>query len=507
MALNRRSFIAGSTALAGVAASGAVRAADMPVLPVTIDTHRPIGALPHVWEECAGSDRAAITLRESWRHDLDRWKAEIGLKRVRFHGIFNDELGVFTPMIVNRYKPAPNFQNVFAVYDGLVARGIAPYIELSFMPKALASGEQNFGFYKGNVSPPTSNAAWADFISLFVKALINRYGLATVRTWMFEVWNEPDLRVFWAGTQLQYFDLYKATAVAIKSVDPQLQVGGPSTSRTNWIPEFAAWTAANNAPVDFFATHCYASDNQNLIFGPGTKMPQADVIPAAVKKARMAIDASPHKGKPLWLSEWSSDSPAMIAHIIKGCLPNLTAMSHWVMSGTYEELGVFSDVVGKSTAGYPNINQGIALPGFNAYKMLHALGHTQLAADGPALASRRADGSTAALVWNLAEASQPSGIPGVMNDRNVRGEAKQLHIHMKGARAGAAVKVQYVDQERGSPYPLWKKMGSPQYPTMAQVAQLRKAAELAPPVTMRLNAASALTMVLPPEGLALVTLS
>ena len=51
-------------------------------------------------------------MRESWRHDLDRWKAEIGLKRVRFHGIFNDEMGVYTPTILNRNKPTPNFRNI-----------------------------------------------------------------------------------------------------------------------------------------------------------------------------------------------------------------------------------------------------------------------------------------------------------------------------------------------------------------------------------------------------------
>jgi xylan 1,4-beta-xylosidase len=176
------------------------------------------------------------------------------------------------------------------------------------------------------------------------------------------------------------------------------------------------------------------------------------------------------------------------------------------MSGTYEELGVFPDVLGDGKPSYANLIQGIALPGFNAYKMLHALGHIQLAADGPALASRRADGSLAALVWNLAEATQPSGIPGVMNTRDVKGETKRLLVHLKGARGGAMVKVQFVDQTRGSPFPAWRKMGSPQYPTVAQVAALRKAADIAPPVTMRLSAAGTLALDLPPEGLALIRL-
>lgn len=505
--MDRRHFLAQTSLAAAAAALPSRVFAEPPTVPVHIDLRQTTGPLPHIWEECAGSDHAAITMRESWRKDLDRWKSEIGLKRVRFHGIFNDEMGVDTPMILNRGKASPNFRNVFEVYDGIVARGVAPYVELSFMPKALASGTSTFGFYNGNTSPPTTNEAWADFIGIFVKALIARYGLATVRTWMFEVWNEPDLRFFWTGNQQQYFDMYKATAVAIKTIDPQLQVGGPATSSAAWITDFAGWTAANNAPVDFFATHIYASDNQAKVFGPGTKLLQSEVIPAAMKKARGEIDASAHKGKPLFLSEWSSDSPAMIAHIVKGCLPHVQAMSHWVMSGTYEELGVRDHILNEGGIGYAPMVQQIALPAFNAFKLLHALGTQQLATDGPALASRRANGSAAALVWNLAEVSQPSGIPIPGAARKPAGEAKRLDVQIAGARPGSIAKVHFVDQACGSPMPAWRKMGSPQYPTAAQIAALRKSADIAPAVAMRLDRESRLGIDLPPEGLAFIELA
>lgn len=502
--MDRRNFLTQS-AIATTAASLSSRLfAETQAVPVRIDIRQKIGALPHIWEACAGSDRALITMRESWRKDLDRWTAETGLKRVRFHGIFNDEMGVLAPTILNRYKPTPNYRNIFEVYDGLIAHGVNPYIELSFMPKKLASGAREFGFYKGNTSPPTSNEAWADFIAGFVKALINRYGIAAVRAWPIEVWNEPDLPFFWSGNQQQYFDMYKATAVAIKAIDSQLQVGGPATSSVAWISDFAGWTSANNAPVDFFATHVYASDNQARMFGPGVKLPVADVVPAAMKKVRGEINASAHKGKPLWLSEWSSDSPAMIAHIIKGCLPHVQAMSHWVMSGTYEELGVRDHILNEAGIGYAPIVQGIALPGFNSFKLLHALGDVELAADGPALASRRKNGSVAALVWNLADVTQPSGIPGVVNTRKVVGDAKRFAVEIAGARPGQQVQVRYVDQSRGSPMPAWRAMGSPQYPRVDQIAQLRRSAEIAPAVVMRLDGIRKITLDLPPEGVALI---
>lgn len=506
MTADRRSFLKnGALTLAAAAAWPAL--AEEPVVPVSIDTRQVTGLLPHIWEECAGSDRAAITLRESWRLDLDRWRSEAGLKRVRFHGIFNDELGIYAPSILNHGKAqAPNFQNVDRVYDGLLARGVSPFIELSFMPKQLASAARQFGFYAANISPPTSNEAWASFIQAFFTHLIDRYGLETVKSWPIEVWNEPNLGFFWSGTQQQYFEFYKATAVAVKSIDAGLQVGGPSTARAEWLPEFAAYCAENNAPVDFFSTHVYAGDDKKTLFGDGVSYPPADVIPEAMRRAREKIDASAFRDRPLWLTEWSSDSPAMIAHIVAACLPHCHAMSQWALSGTFEELGVADYILKEGSGGWGMLAQGIALPSFNTYKLLHALGAERLAAQGPALASRRADRSTAALVWNLAEVVQPSGIPDQSHTRSVQGEAKRFQVGFVGARPGQRVHIRYVDQARGSPMPAWREMGSPQYIKPDQITLLRQRAEIGPPETQKLDAVGRLLIDLPPEGVAMLEL-
>ncbi|MDE2302094.1 MAG: hypothetical protein KGK11_05995 [Sphingomonadales bacterium] len=506
MTIDRRDFLTRSAlALPVLVHAPSLRAAAPPeAIAVTIETRATAGALAHVWEECAGSDRAAISLRESWRHDLDRWTKEIGLKRVRFHGIFNDELGVDVATWLNAGKPSPNFHDVFEVYDGLIARGVTPYVELSFMPRALASGTRTFGFYNGNVTPPADMAAWSAFITTFIRALADRYGIAAIRKWPFEVWNEPNLSVFWAGGQAGYFDLYKATATAIKGVDPAIPVGGPSTSSVQWIAEFLAWCAANNAPVDFVSTHCYAGDPQPKIFGAtAPRLVQYDVIPAAIAQARQQIDASRFSGLPLWLSEWSSDSPAMMAHVISGCLPHLHAMSHWALSGTYEEIGVPDFLLKEGDNGFPCLFRGIARPNFNTYKLLHALGHQRLHAEGPALATRGERG-TAALVWNLADVPQAMGLPTATSKRTVIGSEKRLLVHFAGARPGARAQVRFVDQTRGSPMPAWRAMGSPRLPTEVQIAALRRASEIPPAQPMRLDADSRLALTLPPEGVALI---
>jgi xylan 1,4-beta-xylosidase len=479
----------------------------LPIETVDVDLTTEEGALAHIWSECVGSDRAGLTMREEWRLDAKRAYKEAGIKRVRFHGIFNDdEMAVRPKGAIGAAGQSFNFQNVDTVYDGVLETGMKPFVELSFMPSKLASGTANFGTYRGNITPPASLDDWKAFVALFVRHLVDRYGAAEVRQWYFEVWNEPDLGFFWSGTQQQYFELYKATAVTLKSIDKDLQVGGPATSGSHWLPEFTGWCAQNNAPVDFISTHMYAGGDPAKTFCPGTKLQVADVIPEAVRRARQQIDSSPFAGRPLWLTEWSSDSPAMIAHIAAACLPHCQAMSQWVLSSTYEELGVSDYLLRENDTSWGTIVQGVARPSFNTYKLLHRLGPARLQASGPVLASKRANGQVAVLVWNLADVKQSNGLPWQNYERAVVGEPKRLEIEFAGARPGRRVRVSYVDQERGSPLPAWRKLGSPQYIKPADLEMLRRSAEIPPPQMLRLDDRSRLRLDLPPEGVALVEL-
>ncbi len=181
------SFLA-VAALAFAAASLAQTAA----IPVTVDAKAPAHAFPHFWEEMFGSGHASLALREAYRDDLKAVHDNVGMRYVRFHAIFLDDVGVYTED--EHGNAVYNFTYVDQIYDGLLARGVRPMVEISFMPYALASKNSTQGFwYKPNVAPPKDYAKWDALIRAFGQHLIDRYGIDEVAQWYFEVWNEPNL--------------------------------------------------------------------------------------------------------------------------------------------------------------------------------------------------------------------------------------------------------------------------------------------------------------------------
>ena len=149
-----------------------------------------------------------------------------------------------------------NWQYLDHLYDFLLSIHIKPFVELGFMPPALASGEKTVFWYKGNVTPPKSYEKWAALITAMVEHWRERYGDAEVSSWYFEVWNEPDLDGFFSGMQQEYFKLYQYTVNAIKKVSAAYRVGGPATAGRPWIKPFLNFCYANKLPLDFISTHC-----------------------------------------------------------------------------------------------------------------------------------------------------------------------------------------------------------------------------------------------------------
>jgi xylan 1,4-beta-xylosidase len=467
---------------------------------IVIDASAPAHPFPHFWEKMFGSGRAILTLRENYRHDLHDVKQITGFEYVRFHAIFHDEVGVYDEDAQG--TPAYNFSYVDQIYDGLLANGVRPFVELSFMPKKLAARDILHAFwYKQNVSPPKDYAKWDDLITRFTEHLVQRYGIEEVATWYFEVWNEPNID-FWAGDPKQptYWELYDHTARAIKAVNSHLRVGGPASAQAAWADAFIKHCVEGGVPVDFVSSHVYGNDKSEDVLGTSEDIPRNKMVCRAVKKVHDQIQASARPQLPLIWSEFNAsymNEPAVtdtvymgpwLADTIRQCDGLVDVMSYWTFSDVFEEQGVVKQPF---YGGFGLLAEdGIPKPAFAAFALLHNLGDERLAIDSDsALVTRKKDGSLVVAVWNYAPPEQA-------------GASKTGTLRFKGARVRKA-SISRVDREHGDIHSLYEKMGAPRYPTQAQITTLRNAAQLAAAEVRDLQNGE-LTLDLPSYGLAVI---
>ena len=468
---------------------------------ITVDGDAATRPFPHFWEHMFGSGRAALSLRDSYRDDLRAMRSSTAISYVRFHAIFHDELGVYAEGPDG--TPVYNFSYIDQVYDGLLAAGVRPLVELSFMPRALARSEQRHVFwYHPIVSPPKDYRRWDALITAFARHLLERYGIAEVSRWYFEVWNEPNLD-FWAGEPKQpsYFELYDHTARALKAVDHRLRVGGPATAQAAWVADFIRHCSRNGTPVDFISTHVYGDDSPRDVFASDEAVPRRQMVCRAVRKVHGEIQASALPSLPLIWTEFNAtfrndrritDAPFMnawLAETVRQCDGLVQEMSYWTFSDVFEEQGIvrepFYGGFGLIAAG------GIPKPSFYAFQVLHRLGDQRLENNSPnVLVTKTPEGRLTVAVWNLAE-------PGAT------GEPKTVKLEFKGVKPDARIGISRVDDEHGNTLALYEKMGKPRYPTQDQIRDLRENSRLPDPAYDELTDGT-YTLSLPVNGLAVI---
>jgi xylan 1,4-beta-xylosidase len=467
-----------------------------PALDINVQAQAPTRPFPHYWEQVFGSGRAILSLRDSYRRDLREMKSATNIRYVRFHAIFDDEVGGYSEN--SQGQPVYNWSYVDQIYDGLLANGVRPFVEMSFMPRALAASQTPHAFwYKPLPSPPNDYGKWEALIYNFAKHLVDRYGVDEVSQWYFEVWNEPNID-FWTGApkQATYFELYDHAAKAIKEASPRLRVGGPATAQAAWIPDMIAHCVQAHIPLDFVSTHVYANDLSKDVFGTDEQIDRSEMVGRAVQKVYNQVKSSARPDLPIQWSEYNAsykneidvtDAAFMgpwLAHNIRLCDGLTTTMSYWTFSDVFEEQGVIKTPF---YGGYGLIAEGgVPKAAFNAFAMLHRLGDRRQQPDlANALVTKQPDGTLAIAVWNYAAP-------------NESGEARNVHITVSGWAGTPRYHVEVLDRDHGSALDAWRAMGSPSTPTRAQYQQLRQAAL----ATQKLDGTS--SFLLPSHGLALI---
>lgn len=454
---------------------------------IDVDVTQVQGKLDRMFNLSVGAGRANEGLRADWQQQLAEIRRDAGFRYIRFHGLLTDDMGVYK--IDAQGKEQYNFQYIDALFDYLLSIGIKPFVELGFMPNAMASGTKTIFWWRGNVTPPRDYGQWERLIEALTRHWTERYGKEEVASWYFEVWNEPNLDGFWAGTQDEYFRLYAHAARAIKRIDSSYRVGGPATAGAAWIPEMIAYADKNKVPLDFVSTHSYGVGEGYLDeFGTkGTVLSRDEMAVASdVLKNRREIAASSMPKLELHYTEWSSsytpadpthDSYHQAAYILKKLKQSsgtVQSMSYWVFTDIFEEPGPRFEAF---HGGFGLMNtQGIKKPAYFAYQFLNQLGHTELKnADKDSWATVDDKGNAQVLLWDVTRT-----LPDKVNNqqfyiKDLPPKAKgQVAVTLRGLKPGAyALTVSQVGYKQNDAFTAYIGMGSPKQLTRQQVATLK----------------------------------
>ena len=456
---------------------------------ISIDVAQEHGKMNTMFKECIGAGRANEGLRADWQQQLITVKKECDFKYIRFHGLLTDDMGIYKED--HEGNPQYNFMYVDALFDFLLSIDITPFVELGFMPKALASGDETIFWWEGNVTPPNDYDKWGDLIKNLVQHFTDRYGEEEVKNWYFEVWNEPNLTpAFWTGTQKEYFKLYKYAAEAVKSVCADYPVGGPATAGAAWESEMIEFCEKKNVPLDFISTHSYGVDVGFLDeFGNnGTRLSKNEMaVSQDVIQSRKEISESSMPDLELHYTEWSSSytpsdplhdsyhEAAFILNKIKQIGDAATSMSYWVFTDIFEEAGPrFTPFHG----GFGLMNtQGIKKPAYHAYALMNQLGETELAnSDKSSWACKNKEGSFQLLLWDYTHT-----LPDSINNQDYYNNdlpAKDkgvVDVKINGLTPGTySLKIHKVGYRCTDAYTAYSDLGSPDQLSKKQVDLLKE---------------------------------
>jgi len=471
----------------------------------------------HTWEGLINVDQFRWLVRGDMQQQLQMAVEEVGAKQVRAVGIFDEELRVLSRDPRDFRDPKAglrrNWQLVDYCIDTLLDMGLDPMFTTTFMPPSLASGEATVFSTRGNVTMPQDMNAWCDLVIATLEHFIDRYGRERVRTWYHEVWNEPNLSAFFAGSQDDFFTLWQATYKAIKSVDAEFKIGGPSTARAEWIEWMIVEGRKESCPPDYIVGHIYNNDSETNALSPfdGPQEDQQSGSPhyadAVIRGTRALLDSLDFTGELQW-NEWgrswlasdpireSANEGAFVVKSMAEISQCVTQLAPWCISDIYDQLGYN----GSEFCGHYGLLtlHGLRKPAYNAYRLLHQLGTDRVPIAGE-IEGSKCDGAiattTATGYQALAYRFAPEGV----------GSEQAVPVTVAFPPGAKGLKLYRVSHSENNILHEWRQMGSPNYPTRGQLIKLHEANQLTPADDLTAQENGQVTFDLAEGSFALVT--
>ena len=413
-------------------------------------------------------------------------------------------------------RPVYDWHIVDSIFDTYVHRGMKPLAEIGFMPEALSTHPEPYrhhwrpgvkydSIYTGWAWPATDYNKWEQLVEGWVRHCVQRYGEKEVSTWLWEVWNEPNIS-YWKGTRDQYFQLYDFTAAAVKKALPAARIGGPATTgpggdrAAGWLEAFLKHCEAANVPLDFISFH--AKGSPRIVDGH-VQMNMAPQL-RDVARGMEIVMASSYKDRPIYITECDPEGCAAcgMATNPENAYRNGTMYSSYT-AASFARLYDLADRYGANLAGATSwsfefedqkwfdgfrdlATNGIDKPVLNVFRMyglmegrrlpiaydneipLDSLLRRSVHGDNPDVHALAAAGqhSLSVMVWNYHDADLPgaNATPALII-KNI--PAKKFRIQQFR-----------IDDEHSNAYEAWKKMGAPQQVTDEQYKILEKAGQL-----------------------------
>lgn len=469
--------------------------------------------LRHTWKNLITIGKAKEGLHADVQQHLRYVQQHCPFRYLRFHGIFDDAMMVYQED--ENGHPVFNFRFVDQLFDFLLSIGLKPFVELGFMPGELAADPSKTIFYKASyTSPPKSIDHWCQLVKAFILHCQSRYGKSEVESWKFEFWNEPELKVFWPGSDMDFMDLYLRTYETMKSISTNLQIGAPGciiTFRSRAFSEtFFAFCRERNCLPDFIPLHFYPHENledivrtdhieQFFKLGPYRKLleefqgisPNPDYLKEMLEQELRKLDEQGLSGREVYLTEWNStayhreltnDTLYKAAYIVKNIVENLDRIhgfGYWVLSDNIEETAASPQLF---HGGLGLIAQyGIPKAAMYAYHLLAKLGD-RLITQGDGYTVTAGGGSYQVLTYNychfddlyaLGDTSfinATSRYNGFKDEKTLR-----LELDLKGLPIGKYKLVTHtIDRQHGSSYDKWVEMGAPESLTAEDTTYLKE---------------------------------
>jgi len=501
-------------------------------LAIHVDAAAPAGPLKPIWG-FFGHDEPNYTYMKDGRKLLSEISALSSVPvYVRVHSLLvtGDGEAALKWGSTNAYTEDANGKPVYdwtitdRIFDTYMERKMKPRVQIGFMPQALSShpepyrhhwkpGDNYDDIYTGWAYPPKDYAKWAELVYQWVRHCVWKYGRPEVESWLWEVWNEPNIG-YWKGTPEQYLELYDYSADAVKRALPSARVGGAdSTGPAN--DSAAAFlrgfldhvvhgknyvTGRTGAPLDFISFHAKGAPK----FVEGHVVMGIENQLRDLARGFEMIAAVPElKGRPIIIGESDPEGCAacssrvypqyayrngiMYASYTAAIMPrhldlaakygvNLLGAVTWAFE--FEDQPYFDGFRDLAT-------NGIDKPVLSVFRMLGMMTGNRVAVESAGAASldrmlasgvkeesdvhamASVDAHSASVLISNYHDSDRSGRPSLV-DLTISGlpQTRMLVQHFR------------VDDDHGNSYETWKSMGSPQQPTPEQYAQLEAAGNL-----------------------------